>query len=136
MKQSQLHMPLQEVFLDTQVLFDRVLIKAQIEQHVNVKILANNNQCYIGRIIKSNQLIKIYTSEDIIIVINESAFVKLTSEQKEIVVEELVSSIYFDSNKSYISIANLDIYYYSEFIKRVGYDKFQKLADNLAVYLN
>ncbi len=99
----------EEVFEDTQVLFTNHTSQIDNLREVNIKILANNRLKEIGKVIKANDLVKHMTSEDIIILLNERIFEQLNTEQKEIVIEELLAQIYFDGERSKVTLVKQDI---------------------------
>jgi hypothetical protein len=99
----------EEVFEDTQALFTNFISDIDNLREVNIKILASKNLKEIGKVVKANDLLKFMTKEDIIILLNETIFEQLDDEQKMMVVEELLAAIYFDAEKSKVSIIKPDI---------------------------
>lgn len=121
----------EEVFEDTQALFTNHTEAIDNLREVNIKILANNRLKEIGKVIKANDLLKHMTSEDIIILLNERIFEQLDDEQKGMVVEELIASIYFDDERSKISIVKPDINTYSLLLRKHGYPKYESLHESI-----
>lgn len=128
-------MPFEEIFRDNQKLFDQLLIKKQLEQYISVKILANNRIKQIGKVIKVNELLNYFISVDIIIIINEAIFDKLTLEQKEFVIEMLVSDIYFDLEKFEVKLVN-SVTNISNLIGTIGYAKYEALTEIINTLYN
>lgn len=121
----------QEVFADTQQLFTNHIDSIDSLREVQIKILANNRLKEIGKVIKANELLKHLTDEDIIILVNEKIFEQLEEEQKLIVVEELVASIYFDAEKAKISLIKPDFTTYSLLLRKFGYESFDVLRESI-----
>ena len=121
----------EEVFEDTQALFSTHTDAIDNLREVNIKILANNRLKEIGKVIKANDLLKHMTSEDIIILLNERIFEQLDDEQKAMVVEELIASIYFDDERGKVIINKPDINTYSLLLRKHGYDKYEVLHESI-----
>lgn len=116
-----------DVFEDTQALFDTHLKQIDNLNEVNIKILANNRLKQIGKVVKANDLLKHMTDEDIVILINERIFEQLEVEQKKMTVEELVAEIYFDAEADKVKIVKPDINTFSLLLSKYGYDKYERL---------
>lgn len=121
----------EEVFEDTQALFDNFTRQIDSLSEVNIKILSSNRLKEIGKVVKANDLLKHMTNEDIIILLNERVFFQLDDEQKNMVVEELIAKIYFDAEKSKITIINPDVNTFSLLLRKYGYDKYERLNESI-----
>lgn len=121
----------EEVFEDTQELFNRFVSQIDNLREVNIKILANNQLKEIGKVVKANDLLRHMTNEDIIILLNETIFEQLTDEQKEMVIEELIAQVYFDDERSKVTIIKPDVNTFSLFLRKHGYDKYETLHESI-----
>jgi predicted RNA-binding protein with PUA domain len=121
----------EEVFEDTQALFTNFISDIDNLREVNIKILASKNLKEIGKVVKANDLLKFMTKEDIIILLNETIFEQLDDEQKMMVVEELLAAIYFDAEKSKVSIIKPDINTFSLLLRKYGYEKYETLHESV-----
>ena len=121
----------EEVFEDTQALFTNHTNQIDSLREVNIKILANNRLKEIGKVVKANDLLKHMTSEDIVILLNERVFEQLDDVQKEMVVEELVASVYYDSEKGKVSLIKPDINTYSLLLRKHGYPNYEILHESI-----
>jgi predicted RNA-binding protein with PUA domain len=121
----------EEVFQDTQALFNNFMGQIENLSGVNIKILAQNRLKEIGKVVKANDLVKHMTNEDIIILLNEQIFEQLDEEQKLMVVEELIARIYFDSEKEKLSIVSPDVNTFSLLLRKYGYDKYEVLHESI-----
>lgn len=123
----------EEVFEDTLALFEKALSENQLEQHIKVKILADNSQKEIGKVVKANDLVKHLTEEDVIIILNELIFEKLEDEHKNMVVAELMASIYFDTEKAKVAIIKPDVHTYSLLLEKYTYAKYKTLLETISL---
>lgn len=122
----------QEVFKDTQDLFNKLIDKAGFENYgIHIKVLANNRLKEIGKLVKANDLIKHMTSEDVIVLLNETIFEKLTPEQKTMVAEELLAPISFDTENDKIVIGKPDVKTYSGLLRKYTYAKYEVLLESI-----
>jgi hypothetical protein len=121
----------EEVFQDTQALFNNFMGQIENLSGVNIKILAQNRLKEIGKVVKANDLVKHMTNEDIIILLNEQIFEQLDGEQKLMVVEELIARIYFDAEKEKLSIVSPDVNTFSLLLRKYGYDKYEVLHESI-----
>lgn len=121
----------EEVFQDTQALFNNFIGQIENLNGVNIKILAQNRLKEIGKVVKANDLVKHMTNEHIIILLNEQIFEQLDEEQKLMVVEELIARIYFDDEKEKLSIVNPDVNTFSLLLRKYGYDKYEVLHESI-----
>jgi hypothetical protein len=72
----------EEVFPDTQNLFNRIIDTADLQRFVNIKILSNDKLKEVGKVVKANDLVRHMTNEDLIIIINEKIFEQLDEAQQ------------------------------------------------------
>lgn len=121
----------EEVFEDTQELFNQFVDKIDNLREVNIKILACNTLKQIGKVQKANELLNYMTNEDIIILLNETIFEQLSDEQKEMVIEELIAQVYFDAERAKIMIIKPDVNTFSLLLRKYGYDKYETLHESI-----
>lgn len=121
----------EEVFEDTQALFDNFTNQIDSLSEVNIKILSSERLKEIGKVVKANDLLKHMTNEDVIILLNERVFHQLEDEQKNMVVEELIARVYFDAEKSKITIINPDVNTFSLLLRKYGYEKYERLNESI-----
>lgn len=121
----------EEVAEDTQALFDNFVTQIDSLSEVNIKILCSDKLKEIGKVVKANDLLKHMTNEDVIILVNERVFFQLDEEQQNMVVEELIAKVYFDPEKSKISIINPDVNTFSLLLRKYGYEKYERLSETI-----
>ena len=91
-----------EPFDDTKEIYTDAITRANLDLNVSIKILADNRQKDIYRVFKANDLIKHMTNNDVVIIINENVYDKLTDDQKIMVTEESIAGIHYDDEKEKI----------------------------------
>lgn len=126
----------EEVFEDTQGLFNKLIADADLERVLNIKILANNSLKEIGKVVKANDLVKHMTSEDVIIILNEKIFEQLTDEQKTMIAEELLASVSFDDEKGKVVISKPDVNTFSLLLRKYTYAKYEVLLESIKTLFN
>jgi len=125
-----------EPFDDTKEIYNQVITKANLDLNVSIKILVDNRQKDIYRVFKANDLIKHMTNNDIIIVINETVYDRLTEEQRIMVTEESLAGIHFDNEKEKVIITKGDVQTYSGLLRRYGYEKYEVLKESIKTIYN
>lgn len=79
----------EDVFDDTQTLFTSLLLNANLAQVVTVKLLTDNKQKDIYKIVKANDLVRHITNNiDIVIILNENIFDQLPEDQKKLLLKK------------------------------------------------
>jgi hypothetical protein len=125
-----------EVYQDTQELFSNFINQIDSLSEISVKILSNEKQKEICKVLKANDLLKHMTNEDAVIVVNEKIFEQLEDEQKLMVVEEYVARLYFDSEKGKLSLINPDVNTFSLLLRKYGYDKYERLNESIKALIS
>lgn len=121
----------EEVFEDTQELFNSFIDEVPNLREVNIKILANNRLKEIGKVVKANDLLKHMTNEDVIVLLNETIFEQLDEEQRKMVIEELIAQVYFDDERGRVTIIKPDVNTFSLLLRKYGYDKYETLHESI-----
>jgi hypothetical protein len=126
----------EEVFEDTQTMFDTFISQIDSLREVNIKIIAQNNLKEIGKVSKASDLNKHMHSYDIVILLNEAVFEALDEEQRLMVIEELIAQVYFDAEKEKVSIIKPDLTTFSLLLDKFGYDKYKRLRESIKAVLS
>ena len=121
----------EEPFEDTQDLYNKLIIAADLSNYVKITILTNNRAKEIFKVNKANELLKYRTGDDIIIVINEKIFEELTPEQKKIVAEESLASISFDAENDKIIISKPDVVTFSGVLGKYTFETWNTLRESI-----
>lgn len=120
-----------EVFQDHEKLFTEFIDSIESISHLNVKILGYNKLKEICKVSKATDILKHITNEDIIILLNETIFEQLEEDQKYMVVEEHVASIYYDPEKDKLSLIKPDVNTFSLLLQKHGYAKYERLNETI-----
>jgi len=118
----------EELFDDIQELFSEVISITGLEHLVNFKVITNDKLRVIGKVQKTNDMVKYLTNGiDVVITINQLIFNQLPQEMQEMVAIELLTGVSFDSGKDVVVIGKQDVSTYSGVLKKYGYDEYEKL---------
>jgi hypothetical protein len=121
----------EDVFLDTQNLYTKLIVKSGLSNNLNIVILTDNRAKDIFKVTKANALLKHRAGDDVIVVINEKIFDKLTAEQKEIVAEESLASIGYDLENDKLIISKPDVVTWSGLIEKHTFAKWNVLRETI-----
>lgn len=114
----------EDVFDDTQTLFTSLLLNANLAQVVTVKLLTDNKQKDIYKVVKANDLVRHMTDNDVVIILNENIFDQLPEDQKKIIAEEAIASISFDFENDKLALAKPDLTTFSGIISKYSLEKY------------
>jgi len=118
----------EELFDDIQELFSEVISITGLEHLVNFKVITNDKLRVIGKVQKTNDMVKYLTNGiDVVITINQLIFNQLPQEMQEMVAIELLTGVSFGSGKDVVVIGKQDVSTYSGVLKKYGYDEYEKL---------
>ena len=121
---------------DINLIFNQCLIKAGLNDVVNVKCLCDNRQKTIFKLQKSTPLVKFETNNDVYIIINEKVFDQLEDWQKYMIAEESIAGISFNFEKDKMEIRKGDIQTFSGFLRNYGYDRYEVLYESVKTIYN
>lgn len=121
----------EEPFEETQDLYNQVITRAGLSNLINVTILANNTAKELFKVNKANDLLKFRTGDDVIIVLNEKIFDKLTPEQRVIVVEESLSSLSYDTEADKLIITKPDVVTFSGVLAKHTFATWDVLRESI-----
>jgi len=121
----------EEVFEDTQYMFDQAINDAGLTQNVNITLLSNNKAKELFKVNKANELLKHRAGDDVIIVLNEKIFEQLTPEQKMIVVEEAIAYISYDYDNEKIVITPPDFIAHSGLLRKHTFNKIDVIRESV-----
>ncbi len=118
-------------FPSTVDLFDKALDEVDLKNYINVAIISDNKAKKVFDVKKVTPLNKHLSDYDVIIVLNEVVFDKLTDEQRTIVIEDALSRISFSDEK--LAIARPDVTVNRLIITKFGADKYLDLHDTITL---
>ena len=119
----------EDVFDDTQTLFTSLLLNANLAQVVTVKLLTDNKQKDIYKVVKANDLVRYMTNNDVVIILNENIFDQLPEDQKKIIAEEAIASISFDFENDKLALAKPDLTTFSGIISKYSLEKYPETKE-------
>ncbi len=116
-------------FPSTTEAFDKVIAETGLDQFINIVILADNKAKKIFVVKKATPIHKHRVDDDIIIVLNEFVFDKLSETQRIIVIEDAISRISFSDDK--LSITTPDVTVNKLVLTKFGVDDYFVLQDTI-----
>lgn len=122
----------EEPFADILEMFEKVILGSGLDKYgVNVKLLVNNKQKELTKVIKLSELTTHLTSEHIVITYNQSIFEQLTEGQQKMVIDEALAQIYYDAEKDKLIMVKPDLTTYSLLLQKYGYEQYVILKESV-----
>lgn len=120
-----------EVNETNEIIFADQVAAVDLERVVNVKVLSDNRQKDIFKVIKANPIVKHLVNEDVIIIINEIIFDNLEANQKRLVADEAVTYISYDFEKDKLTISKPDLVTFQGIIRKYTFEAYEKLNESI-----
>ena len=121
----------EEPFDDVQAIFDKIIENADLERFVTIKVLCDDKQKTIGKVMKANELVKHFGGVDIVVSINQKIFEQLEPELQKLQAEELLAGISWDMEKDKLVVSKGDITTYSGLLRKYGYERYEVLQESI-----
>lgn len=121
----------EQVFEDTQELFNQKILDAGLNRYMTVTVLATNQSKKIYDVTKANEITKFRTGDDVYIFVNELIFEQLPQEQQQIVAEEAIAEISFDTEKDKIVITKPTFTAHDSVIAKHTYDVIKVVRESV-----
>jgi len=118
-----------EVSEQNENIFADIVAEADLERVINVKVLSDNRQKEIGKVIKANPLIKHMTNEDVVIIVNEKIFDGLADNHKRLVADQLVTWIGYDFEHDKLNICKPDVVTFSGILRKYTFEIFSQVSE-------
>lgn len=109
-----------DVFPDTKEIFDEAIVAADLDNFVNVLVLADNKQKEIGKVMKANPILKYKTGDDVVVLINETIFEMLDDASKRITAEMIICGVSYNREKDKLELTKPDFSMHTGFMKKYG----------------
>lgn len=120
-----------EVNETNEIIFADQVADADLERVVNVKVLGDNRQKDIFKVVKANPIVKHMTNEDVIIIVNETIFDGLETDQKRLVADEAVTYIGYDFEKDKLTISKPDLTTFKGIIRKYSFETYERLNESI-----
>lgn len=121
----------EQPFEDTQEIFDSVIATTGLENYITITILSNNKAKKLFDVVKANELLKFRTGDDLIIVLNEKIFEKLTDQQKQIVAEQALAYVSYDTENDKLIVTKPDFLEHTGILAKYGFDVINVLKESV-----
>lgn len=116
---------------ETNKAFDDVLINLDLERYIGIKIIVNNDQKDVGKLMKLNPAVKYAMGDDLLIIVNEVIFEQLPPLEQNMYVQELLCGVRFDAESVKLIINQPDVKTHSGFLQKFGYDKYEVMKESI-----
>lgn len=122
----------EEVYEETQTLFNAEIESSMIPREIRIKILSNEKlKKGFGKVSKAQDVVKFMTGYDVIIQINDYVFDQLEPKQKQYVVKDLLAKIHYDMDKEKISILQHDVTTFSGVLRNYDIDTYLSIKESI-----
>ena len=121
----------EEPFVETNELFDEKLEFYGLSKLIVATVVTDNTAKKIYKITKASPLLKYRTGDDVLIVLNEKIFDRLTPEQRSIVVDEAISGLSYNNDKEAVEVTPTDVNTYKGVLTKYGFDTWNVLDESI-----
>ena len=121
-----------EVSDETIKAFDDVLLNLLPERFgVNTKLMADNKQTKVIKLVKVPPLYKESYGDDLMITINEIIFERLPPVEQNLLIQEELGGVWFDAENDKLVVDKPDVVTYDGFIEKHGYEKHKVIRESI-----
>jgi hypothetical protein len=126
----------EEVYEETQTLFNAEIESSMIPRETRIKILSNEKlKKGFGKVSKAQDVVKFMTGYDVIIQINDYVFDQLEPKQKQYVVKDLLAKIHYDMDKEKITILQHDVTTFSGVLRNYDIDTYLSIKESITTIM-
>jgi hypothetical protein len=116
---------------DTLDLYNQLIEKAGLANYLNITILADNKQKKIFTVKKCSDTEKFKTGDDINIIINQNLLDQLQPDQIQVVMEESLAGIHYNTEKDKLELTSPDVITYSGVLTKYGFEKWNVIRESI-----
>ena len=116
---------------DTLDLYNQLIERAGLSNYLNITILVDNKQKKITAVKKCSESEKYKTGDDVNIIINQTLLDQLQPDQIQIVMEESLAGIHYNTEKDKLETTNPDVITYSGVLAKFGFDKWNVVRESI-----
>ena len=126
---------------DTAKIFEGAIAKANLDRVINIELLADVKSKEVYKIVKSNEITKHATKNDVYIVINDAIFDGLEEWQQLIIAEEAITGIIFNDEKDKVEIKKGDVGItkvgaFSGILSKYGAERYEAIQESVKTLYN
>lgn len=118
-------------FPDTQEIFNKAIDASGLQNYINITVLSNNKAKDLFKVNKANELLKFRSGDDVIIVLNEKIFEQLTDEQKEVVAEQAIAYLGYDTENDKLVVTKPDFIEHTGILAKYGFEFVNVLKESI-----
>jgi hypothetical protein len=116
---------------DTLDLYNQLIEKAGLSNYLNITILSDNKQKKIFTVKRCSESEKFKTGDDLNIVINQILLDQLQPEQIQIVMEESLDGVHYNTEKDKLELTTPDVITFSGVLAKYGFDKWNVMRESI-----
>jgi hypothetical protein len=116
---------------DTLDLYNQLIEKAGLSNYLNITILSDNKQKKIFTVKRCSESEKFKTGDDLNIVINQILLDQLQPEQIQIVMEESLAGVHYNTEKDKLELTTPDVITFSGVLAKYGFDKWNVMRESI-----
>ena len=128
-------MSFDEIYEDSEKLFNEILNNSSIPKNVKFKLIANNKMKKAYDVKKTSPMYEYLTGFNVIVVINEDLFDMLDDKLRVIIIEEILAHVYYDMDKDKLFIIQPDINTFSGILQKYDVSEYMRIKEVIATYL-
>ena len=126
---------------DTAKIFEGAIAKVNLDRVINIELLADVKSKEVYKIVKSNEITKHATKNDVYIVINDAIFDGLEEWQQLIIAEEAITGIIFNDEKDKVEIKKGDVGItkvgaFSGILSKYGAERYEAIQESVKTLYN
>ena len=119
-------------FPDVTELFDKAIVSADLKRFMNVNIIANNSlKDKVCDVKKASPTAKLRSNDDVYIYVNQNVFDALQPLQQQIVIDEALSKISFNTETETITILKPDVITHSTVLTKYTFEVWQQYVETV-----
>lgn len=111
--------------------FNDVLLRLDLENFINIKIIINDDQKEVGKIKKLTPDVKFALGDDLLIIVNESIFEQIPAIQQNMYIDELLTPISYNVENERLTINPPDVKTYSGFLQKYSFEQYEVMVESI-----
>ncbi len=103
--------------------------RTSLGNFVNIKLITDNEQKKLYEIKKATPLVSFLIKSDVTVVVNESIFDLLDDKQLELLTEEILAPLQFDTEKDVIKMNPPDVQTYTGILNKYSFETWKETQE-------
>jgi hypothetical protein len=128
-------MKIEKVSEDVLAVFETAFQRTGLEQYIEIDFLSKKMKNEIYKVYKTNEYTKYKTNSDCVIYVDEEIFSQLSLDQQNIIADEALCGLSFDSEKDIFNIIKPNISTFSGVLKKYSSIEVLNLKESINLAL-